>query len=357
MNTRLRRCLLHLSIFIIVPLAAGLGARAFAQSTGAASGPTGQGPSATLEVVAPAAPQLPGIPFQFTTTLSELRFGDTVREWSTYDLELEYDASVLAIDAVAPGLCQPGSAWAMAALSPSVSTGCVGQLSTAPGVLETYTARCLAPGASPLHIGSRTTLASELVLPFTLTLVDTAVTCAAGPPPPPDPALGATPVPTFDPAHWRPAAATLLVAGPVRAQRIGLPFEFTTVIAALELTDSSPAWAGYDFELAYDASVIEIVSVAPNLCRPMGTWGNPGTVPHIITGCYAQESKSTGALETFSARCLKDGSSTLRIVLPEEPGAEFAGTGLFDEYARPLEMTFLDGSVTCGDDAAAPDSG
>ncbi len=358
MNTPLRRRLLHLSILTIVPLGAGLGARAFAQPaptpTSTADTAT-QAPSATLAVVAPAAEQPPGVPFQFTTNLSELRFSDKVREWSTYDFELGYDDSVVAIDSVAPGLCQPKNVWAMVTLSPTVTTGCVGQLSTATGVFETFTATCIKPGSSQLHIESRTTLASESALPFALTLVDGSVACAEGPTlPTPTPA--ATPTPASKPGAWRPGAATLTAIGPSGAQSIGMPFEFTTNLSALTLTESSPSWGGYDFELAYDPSVIEIVSVEPDICKPMGTWANPVRAPHVISGCYAQEETSTGTLETMTARCLKEGSSPLRIVPSMEPGAEFAGTNLFDENAVSLSLTLVEGSVTCGGGAAAASS-
>jgi hypothetical protein len=324
---------------------------------------TPQRDSATFTMIAPVGAQPLGVPFQFTSNLSALQFV-TQSTWGGYQFTMAYDGSIIEILSVVPALCSPINVWSNPYLAPDVLTSCLEQQSTSTGVVETFTAMCVRQGESPLHMvpGDVTSLFSPGdPVPFVLTLVDSSITCAAGPTltptatPTNTSTATATPTGTFVPAT---PAATLSMIGPAEVQPLNAPFQFTSNLSALSLTGTARYWAGYEFELAYDASVIQIDTVVPDLCKPLGAWGVQTTAPHVSTGCAFQQETSVGSLETMTARCLKDGTSPLHIVPSMAPGALALGTDLFDFQGSPVfAMTFHDGSVTCDHNALADEDG
>ena len=110
---------------------------------------------------------------------------------------------------------------------------------------------------------------------------------------------------------------------------------------------TSTAWAGYDLELAYDATVLQVNGDTRGMCAA-DSWTNAELAPSIVSGCFRQTITTTGTLETITLTCVRDGSSALRLVSPEAPDRTSSGTSLFDEFANPFATTLVSGSVTCG---------
>src|SRR4029079_799958 len=71
-----------------------------------------------------------------------------------------------------------------------------------------------------------------------------------------------------------------------------------------------------------------------------------------VSGCFAQEETSVGTLDTLTVRCLTHGTSPLTLV--PAPDGMGLGTEVFDELARPFDMTLVNGSITCGEPTPTP---
>jgi hypothetical protein len=141
-------------------------------------------------------------------------------------------------------------------------------------------------------------------------------------------------------------SATFGMYAPAGAQPIGPSFQ---VQGRLDVFTPGLAqnWSGYDFELAYDNSLLHVDSVAPGLCTTSG-WANPSTAPHVVTGCAFQSSTATGVLENITFHCLADGTSALTLVPRGDPSATQLGTALFEVDANDFNMTLNNTAVTCG---------
>jgi hypothetical protein len=217
------------------------------------------------------------------------------------------------------------------------------------------TVTCLRAGNSDLHLSgdpadpSRTQLDGPLpYLAFGSTMVDDAVTCDASATPSVTPTSTSTAVPTSTVIGTGPASATISMRGPAMPQPLDTAFEISADLSSLSLNGTSSVLAGYDFEMAYDPSIIAIRGVTPGLCVPTSVWAHINDTPRLNTGCYAQQITSTGTLEHITVSCLRDGTSALHIVPHNDPGASIIGTHVFDFNAIEFpQQTLQDASVTC----------
>lgn len=144
--------------------------------------------SATIAVTAPGGAHSLNTPFVVTDSLASFAPGNGAT-WAGWELELAYDPGVLAVDSVTRGSLCPASAWANPAKAPHVVTGCAFQASTAIGVMETITFRCIANGTSALTLLGRddparsatgTALFDGNGADFATTLNSASVTCGSG---------------------------------------------------------------------------------------------------------------------------------------------------------------------------------
>lgn len=161
-----------------------------------------------------------------------------------------------------------------------------------------------------------------------------------------------TPCPT-SPASLSPVcgnadigSATIVVSASRSPQTVGVGFGVAVDLAAFA-PGTSTAWAGYDLELAYDATVLQVNGDTRGMCAA-DSWTNVELVPRVVSGCFRQTITTSGTLETVWLTCLKDGSSELRLVGPDAPDRTASGTSLFDEFARPFATTLVSGWVQCG---------
>lgn len=160
-----------------------------------------------------------------------------------------------------------------------------------------------------------------------------------------------TPCPTTSPSSGPVCgdsalgSATIAVNAPVSPQAGGVPFN-----VPIDLTSFTPGtattWAGYDLELAYDATMLQPTGSARGLCSA-DAWANPDLAPRVVSGCAFQSNTTTGTLETITFACLREGSSTLHLVPLGAPDRWASGTNLFDVDANPFALTLIDGSITC----------
>lgn len=176
----------------------------------------------------------------------------------------------------------------------------------------------------------------------------------------PTPLPTPTPCPTTSPSSGpvcgdsNLGSATIAVGAPAAPQAIGSAFIVTTELTAF-VPGTSPNWAGYDLELAYDATILQANGIARGLCSA-GDWGGY-TGPHIVSGCAFQANTATGTLDTITFTCLKSGSSPLRLLRRGAPDLFSLGTSLFDFYAADFATTLVDASVACGDAGSTPTPG
>jgi len=312
-------------------------------------------PSATLTLSGPGAAQPIGVEFPIKADLSDLRFTPAVPIWANYVLRVTYDPTVLSVQAVIPDLCEPANVWATIRRSPDVVSFCLYQNGTAGGTLETITATCLRAGTTVLRFGGadeRGAYATDVYVyapdesHFALTFNDAIVACDASITPAATATSTLVPTPTRVLGSGTPSA-TFSMSAPTLGQLPGIPFDVTSNLTALALTVSAPSMAGYNFELAYDSSILAITHVAPTLCVPIGVWGNPTKLPTVSTGCYLQQVTSTGVIDTFTMVCLKDGVSALHIFPYLDPDADGLGTEAFDYATNLFALTLEDATVTC----------
>ena len=164
----------------------------------------------------------------------------------------------------------------------------------------------------------------------------------------------ATPTPTPCPGGGGCSGrgvATLAVTAPHYAQPIGVPFQALVDLMYFK-PGPSTGWAGYDLELAYDATILQANSDAGGLCSA-DKWSNTSLAPHIVSGCYGQESTATGTLENISFTCLKAGTSSLRLIEPGALDALAVGTRLFDVNAQDFATVLINASVQCGSESGS----
>jgi hypothetical protein len=159
-------------------------------------------------------------------------------------------------------------------------------------------------------------------------------------------ALVAVVLPRTNVAKADPSSATVSVTGaPGGAVPVG-----NTFTANIEITDFtfSPGetWGGYQMQLAYDDTVLQVNSVTRGGVCPASTWGNPSTDP-VITGCAFQSSTATGTDSTIEFQCKAGGTSALHLVtFAQDP---VNGTVVFDEVGANIPTTTVDSSVTCAE--------
>jgi len=175
--------------------------------------------------------------------------------------------------------------------------------------------------------------------------------CSVGSPPASPPCATPTPCPTTSPSSGPVCgdgglgSATIAVNAPGSAQAGGVPFAVPVDLTSFT-PGTSTTWAGYDLELAYDATVLQAISSTRGLCSA-DAWANPDLAPRVVSGCAFQSNTTTGTLETITFACLREGSSTLHLVPLSAPDREASGTNLFDVNASSFALTLIDGSITC----------
>jgi hypothetical protein len=138
------------------------------------------------------------------------------------------------------------------------------------------------------------------------------------------------------------APAQMTVRAPDGPQAVGKPFEVSVEIARAETT-----WAGYNLQLEYDTSVLQVKSVTPGGvagCGSQSAWGNPEQSP-VRTGCAFQETTATGVSDVIQFQCIGPGKSRLHLTTLAE--SEAWGTSLFDFWGTNIATDLVDGSVEC----------
>ena len=297
--------------------------------------------------------------FTVDVQLSDVVFSGSTT-WRGYDVELHYDTSVLRAVAASKGLCVPAAStdWFVMTLTPAIVASCAFQDSTATtGVLTSVTFVCVGNGTSQLHlaadpqVGTGSDMYDAQVYQFAMTLNDNSAACDSALPtatattvPEPTSTPAGSPTPTATPAG-PPNTATLSIVAPSASQALNLPFLVTADLTSV-IPRPGEFWAGYDFELAYDTTILQVGYVAPGLC-PKTHWGGPYQTPRVVTGCYGLTSTDTGTLENIVVQCLRDGTSSLHIVPWADPTAFGSGTQLFNFRADPYVLTRVDATVTC----------
>ncbi|HEX5479937.1 MAG TPA: hypothetical protein VFY79_09480 [Dehalococcoidia bacterium] len=148
-------------------------------------------------------------------------------------------------------------------------------------------------------------------------------------------------------------SATLVVMAPAQLQAASVPFTFTIGMSSFT-PGSSPIWAAYQVEMAYDPDIISVSSDVPALCQPLANWGPLSAVGTVADYCYGQDTTATGILETVTAQCVAPGTTALHLVPYLDPDRLFAGTEVVDHSGLgELDLTLQDSFVTC---APAPAS-
>ncbi len=140
--------------------------------------PTGGPGAATLMAVVPSSAQPLNMPFLLRTKLSSFSAGSHAA-WAGYEIMLEYDPGIIAIDYASPTLCPPSN-WGYHVGSPPAQTACVAFQSTSTGILDTLVAKCLNDGTTALHFVSDPTtsvLFDVNGVSFPTTLQDASVVC------------------------------------------------------------------------------------------------------------------------------------------------------------------------------------
>ena len=317
----------------------------------------------TIEVRAPEAPQPLDTPFTVTDNLTS-----TAVRYAGWQVELAYDASVIAFDGgSAGGLCT-SNAWVNQAGSPPVVVACIALNSTDTGVMDVLAFHCIVDGTSaltlvpPANSADGTFLYGLTVAPVPATLVSSSVTCKAGSQVTPTitPTATNTPSPaeaTATAAASQTAAArptvtglgdaTISVIAPSGAQALNTPFQVTDRLTSF-LPGTSATWAGWELELAYDTGVLAVDSVQNGGICPV--WGSTSSAPHVQTGCAFQENAGTGTMDVITFHCIANGVSQLTLLSRTDPGRIGVGTSLFDFNAVDFDMTLVSTSVVCGGD-------
>ena len=149
-----------------------------------------------------------------------------------------------------------------------------------------------------------------------------------------------------------PGTATFSVTAPGTAQALNTPFNVVINLAQFTPSVASPDWGGYDNELYYDDTVLEVVGglngITRGLCNSSALWAAVAYDPTAYTTCFAQASTSTGTLDTISFQCIADGTSVLEEVPRNGSDASYNGSALYDENGADFAMTLIDGQVACG---------
>jgi hypothetical protein len=138
--------------------------------------------------------------------------------------------------------------------------------------------------------------------------------------------------------------AEIALSGPSGTQTTATPFDVT-----VSITRANVRWAGYNAQIAYDTSVLQVKDVArlPLAACNDTSWANPYNTPTVLVACVFQDSTDTGPVDKITFQCLKDGSSELHLVTMTEDTIQ--GTTMLDENAIIIPTDLKDGpTVTCG---------
>jgi hypothetical protein len=145
-------------------------------------------------------------------------------------------------------------------------------------------------------------------------------------------------------------SATFTAASPGGSTPLGGTVQVSIKLSSFT-SGSSTTWGGYDLEVRYDTSIVIATSDVIGGSNPCGTyWQNTALTPEVVSLCFRQSSAFTATLETITFTCnkTKSGVSAIHIVPTTDPSRTAYGSVLFDEVAVPFDMTFVDGSITCG---------
>ena len=157
-----------------------------------------------------------------------------------------------------------------------------------------------------------------------------------------------------------PGTATFTVAAPGTAQALSTPFNVQINLSQFTPSTASPDWGGYDNELYYDDTVLEVVGgtngITRGLCNSSALWAAVAYDPTVYTTCFAQASTSTGTVDTVSFQCIANGTSVLEEVPRGGAHASYNGSALYDENGADFAMTFQNGQVICGTGSSATDT-
>jgi hypothetical protein len=138
--------------------------------------------------------------------------------------------------------------------------------------------------------------------------------------------------------------AGLTLTAPSGGQSISTPFDVTLSISRADAT-----WAGYNAQIAYDSSVLQVKDVQMVKIADCNdsNWAAIQTTPTVVVTCVFQESTETGPVDTITFQCLKDGASELHLVTLAEDSIQ--GSQLFDFNAETIPTDLVDGPIiTCG---------
>ena len=113
---------------------------------------------------------------------------------------------------------------------------------------------------------------------------------------------------------------------------------------------TQPTWGGYNFQLTYDPTVLNLDSVAAGgVTAGCGSnWAQiPSSPGQILTTCVFQSSTNVSPPPTdvIQFDCLKAGVSPLHMVTLGEDATQ--GSTFFDENAVNITTSLTDGSVNC----------
>src|SRR5262245_40099701 len=93
-------------------------------------------------------------------------------------------------------------------------------------------------------------------------------------------------------------SATISISAPSLAQPLNAPFEVQANLSSFT-PGQSTRWGGYDVEIAYDATVLQVTADTRGLCSASG-WANTSLSPHVVTGCAFESQSGTGVLDTLT---------------------------------------------------------
>lgn len=142
-------------------------------------------------------------------------------------------------------------------------------------------------------------------------------------------------------------SATLVVTAPAQPQAVSASFTLTITMSSFT-PGSSPIWAAYQVEMAYDPNIISVSSDTPAFCQPLANWGTLSVVGTVADYCYGQDTTAIGILENVTATCIAPGTTALHLVPYLDPNRLFAGTEVVDHSGLgELDLTLQDSSVTC----------
>jgi uncharacterized repeat protein (TIGR01451 family) len=155
------------------------------------------------------------------------------------------------------------------------------------------------------------------------------------------------------------AAVTLGAFGGTNASAAGLmtmtlvgggnqPIGGTFTVDNAATNPGNATWAGYSMQIAYNPSIVSVVSTVSDNIGPGctgGAWANPQNSPTVLTGCFGQVSTGTGNTDTVTFQCIAPGSTGLHLItLVEDP---VNGSQFFDGDAATIPTDLTDTSVNC----------